>query len=123
MMTPWFSRDYAYGSNGRQISRWLGKRAMAARPLRWHKRFIPMSCSWIFPCPRETGSQPLPHCAHRLLSLHDDATLQAQAHAVGAVTLVGKQEGGRRSWERYAKPESSLLMKVIPEEQRSGRSL
>jgi len=37
----------------------------------------------------------VPHCAIVLLSLYDDATLRAQAHAAGAVTLVGKQEGIR----------------------------
>jgi two-component system response regulator NreC len=35
----------------------------------------------------------VPHCAIVLLSLHDDATMRAQALAAGAVTLVGKQEG------------------------------
>jgi DNA-binding NarL/FixJ family response regulator len=35
----------------------------------------------------------VPHSAVVLLSLHYDANLQTYAHAVGAVTLVGKQEG------------------------------
>ena len=35
----------------------------------------------------------VPHSAIVLLSLHDDATMRARAHAAGAVTLVGKQEG------------------------------
>jgi DNA-binding NarL/FixJ family response regulator len=35
----------------------------------------------------------VPQSAVVLLSLHDDATMRAQAHAAGAVTLVGKQEG------------------------------
>ncbi len=35
----------------------------------------------------------IPHSAVVLLSLYDDATMRAQAHAVGAVTVVGKQEG------------------------------
>jgi two-component system, NarL family, response regulator NreC len=35
----------------------------------------------------------VPQSAVVLLSLHDDATMRARARAVGAVTLVGKQEG------------------------------
>ncbi len=35
----------------------------------------------------------VPQSAVVLLSLHDDASMRARAHAVGAVTLVGKQEG------------------------------
>jgi DNA-binding NarL/FixJ family response regulator len=35
----------------------------------------------------------VPQCAVVLLSLYDDATMRARAHAAGAVTLVGKQEG------------------------------
>lgn len=35
----------------------------------------------------------VPHSAVVLLSLHDDATMRTRAHAAGAVTLVGKQEG------------------------------
>ncbi len=35
----------------------------------------------------------VPHSAIVLLSLHDDVHMQARAHAAGAVTLVGKQEG------------------------------
>jgi DNA-binding NarL/FixJ family response regulator len=37
----------------------------------------------------------VPHCAVVPLSLYDDATMRARAHAAGAVTLVGKQEGVR----------------------------
>ncbi len=35
----------------------------------------------------------VPQCAVVLLSLYDDAAMRARAGAVGAVTLVGKQEG------------------------------
>ena len=35
----------------------------------------------------------VPQSAVVLLSLHDDATMRARAHAAGAVTLIGKQEG------------------------------
>ena len=35
----------------------------------------------------------VPQCAVVLLSLYDDATMRARAHAAGAVTLVGKLEG------------------------------
>jgi DNA-binding NarL/FixJ family response regulator len=35
----------------------------------------------------------VPQSAVVLLSLHDDASIRARAHAAGAVTLVGKQEG------------------------------
>ncbi len=35
----------------------------------------------------------VPQSAVVLLSLHDDASMRARAHAAGAVTLVGKQEG------------------------------
>lgn len=35
----------------------------------------------------------VPHSAVVLLSLYDDAAMRAQAHAAGAVTVVGKQEG------------------------------
>src|SRR5438876_11744304 len=35
----------------------------------------------------------VPQCAVVLLSLYDDATIRARAHAAGAVILVGKQEG------------------------------
>jgi DNA-binding NarL/FixJ family response regulator len=35
----------------------------------------------------------VPQSAVVLLSLHDDASMRARAYAVGAVTLVGKQEG------------------------------
>jgi len=34
-----------------------------------------------------------PHSALVLLSLYDDASMRARAHAAGAVTVVGKQEG------------------------------
>jgi DNA-binding NarL/FixJ family response regulator len=37
----------------------------------------------------------IPHTAVVLLSLYDDATMQAQAYAAGAVAFVGKQEGVR----------------------------
>lgn len=35
----------------------------------------------------------VPQCAVVLLSLYDDAPMRARAHAAGAATLVGKQEG------------------------------
>ncbi len=35
----------------------------------------------------------VPRSAVVLLSLYDDAAMRAQAHAAGAVTVVGKQEG------------------------------
>ena len=35
----------------------------------------------------------VPRSALVLLSLYDDATMRARAHAAGAVTFVGKQEG------------------------------
>jgi len=37
----------------------------------------------------------VPQCAIVLLSLSDDASMRARAHAAGAATLVGKQEGVR----------------------------
>ena len=37
----------------------------------------------------------IPQCAVVLLSLYDDASMRARAHAAGAATLVGKQEGVR----------------------------
>lgn len=35
----------------------------------------------------------VPRSAVVLLSLYDDAAMRAKAHAAGAVTLIGKQEG------------------------------
>ncbi len=37
----------------------------------------------------------VPHSAVVLLSLHDDAITHARAHAAGAVTVVGTQEGAQ----------------------------
>ncbi len=37
----------------------------------------------------------IPQCAVVFLSLSDDTSMRARAHAAGAATLVGKQEGVR----------------------------
>ena len=52
----------------------------------------------------------VPRCAVVLLSLYDDAAMRARAHAAGAVTLVGKQEG------------VSVLLAAIREAGRQGRA-
>jgi DNA-binding NarL/FixJ family response regulator len=60
----------------------------------------------------------VPHCAVVLLSLYDDVTMQARAHVAGAATLVGKQEGVKAFWLRYAKPEGrdvNLFRGKMPE--------
>ena len=51
----------------------------------------------------------VPHSAVVLLSLYDDAAMRARARAVGAATLVGKQEGVR------------ALLAAIREAGRQGR--
>ena len=56
----------------------------------------------------------VPQCAVVLLSLSDDASMRARAHAAGAATLVGKQEGVQACWLRYAKQEGRDVCLLKP---------
>src|SRR5712691_2054507 len=99
MMTACSAMGYADGSSEHQISRWLGKPALVPRPSRWHT-LHPDVVLMDLSMPTMDGiaataalRASAPHSAVVLLSLYDDATMRARAHAAGAVTLVGKREG------------------------------